>query len=843
MADDGMEITYDDHGDVDIDINIDIDQMDHEDNENQDEDLMIEDARSEAATADDVMVDNDAASYNMDDDDYLPDHVEGGSTGDDNNEITEVEMLRSSEAEAEPADSSTLEDAMQQPVQIEVHSPKDHIVNDTTSNQSHNTPKDQLDSISEPAEVRNEDTKNPEDDNDAAQNEDGAGQNNSHSHSPTEDATNDGSHDVSEYADDVGEATVLQELISQERQIIVNYQNAEYALVASSESDDPDSYFCKDAAALKEPLTILFTIIRDILGAEVGPDEELCLSIDGLGLETSESCRSNNDVTFTQIIDLHTTLLHNDGQPEMPPLYVTLSTKPDFGKLVANMTQYALHGHGFTEISQSWAGQEAIGEWTGSDEEIEDEFSGHEDESYEHVEGEDYEQAENGDANATSNNADNQPEGDETAATQEAEVADETQPNEEAQIEEHQGDEVEEYQANGEQHDQEHQDESQSAEKQDEEEHNDEASAELASQPAVKEAKTEPSDITLGQSGEQLDTVNTTSEVATEEEPAVAADENPEDELIDYGDDSIAADEQVKSVESEVPTGKKSDAVEHDFSSPCRKPGTCFCAKCSKKIVEEYEALNEEMEKRSRASRSSSRTLEASNNASIADQISLATNGEKTESTESKTISAHDSADAVDSLEVAKEGEVSEEEQYEGGEFEDYGEGEYALGDDTTNYEADYNGETGYEQQIGDEYFDGSSQHDPEISAAINETVEVTTADLDEINYDDDDDELVNEPAKDAPVLPEESSTKATASPKNTSIALTVDPKAKVVDEDEINYDDDDDENGVDILAATQTPEVLKPAVVSPQSSAKRPLEESNASDYDGFGSKRARSR
>jgi len=71
-------------------------------------------------------------------------------------------------------------------------------------------------------------------------------------------------------------------------EIAVVYQSSEYTLFAKTESDDPDSFFLSDATILEKPLGDFFHAMRDIIQDDLGDDEELCMSVEDLGLELEE---------------------------------------------------------------------------------------------------------------------------------------------------------------------------------------------------------------------------------------------------------------------------------------------------------------------------------------------------------------------------------------------------------------------------------------------------------------------------------------------------------------------------------------------------------------------------
>jgi hypothetical protein len=72
------------------------------------------------------------------------------------------------------------------------------------------------------------------------------------------------------------------------RKVIVIYRDTEYALLSTSESDDADSFFLKDADLIKEPIADFFAGLREVLLDDLAPEDELCLAAEDLGLEISE---------------------------------------------------------------------------------------------------------------------------------------------------------------------------------------------------------------------------------------------------------------------------------------------------------------------------------------------------------------------------------------------------------------------------------------------------------------------------------------------------------------------------------------------------------------------------
>jgi hypothetical protein len=73
-------------------------------------------------------------------------------------------------------------------------------------------------------------------------------------------------------------------------EINVVYQSSEYTLFSKTETDDPDSFFLSDATILEKPLGEFFHAMRDVIQDDLGDEEELCMSVEDLGLELEEVC-------------------------------------------------------------------------------------------------------------------------------------------------------------------------------------------------------------------------------------------------------------------------------------------------------------------------------------------------------------------------------------------------------------------------------------------------------------------------------------------------------------------------------------------------------------------------
>lgn len=789
MAEDNMEISYDDHGDDDIDINIDIDQ------ENQDDDYMIEDAHSEAGTNDDVMVDEDNTSFAMEDDDYMPDHTLEDVHA-EVAEITEVEMTRATEIDSavdNPSAPSTLPEEPQHAEEQEIEASQP-LETAPPSQEETNQPEQPIMPVTTPGSFIDPLQEAPASPKKSLETEDVV-----HTDiappSPPKSIQHDHAHDQTEALS--LQPTPKQELISEERTIMVQYIDTEYALVSSSEFDDPDSYFLKDSNVLKEPLSIFFAIIRDILGDEVGPQDELCLSIDDLGLETFEvsksslqggplltitqTCLSNNDVTFAQLVDVHTTLSRNDGQTEMPPLYVTLNTKPEFGRSVEKMIENAKSGHGLNEIMESWAGDDGTDIWAGSEHGVEDETSGGDDEDFE--EKENYDDAQVGH--------------DEPWAGENADQADEQQEDLPA-VAHHEGlseQVVEQNEAEAEQ-----------ASKVG-------AQDQLAQEQPVKEQTSQGPGATVAQA-------DTAPSADTEKADGKNDDHDEEGDLIDYEDDDYAP----AMIQSKAASRRASNIAE-DLSSPCLKPASCFCSSCNKRLLAEYEEINEKLDRSRRSSRSSSQTLEGSDGDASAkpvpeeDESSATANQTEQNTSEIANVAEPDQNESY-SGEYAEEGRQAIEQQT------------YEETDDATHREVeddeytleDY---TNYEEEPSENQPSGEQNGQPDATIYTDDVTEqpheaVRTKDEDEISYEDDEAPETNNEAAVAEIATQSANVEVSSLPEDN--------------EDEIDYDDDDDDR-----AEAHNMESQTVAAITQLATGKRRHDEPDALGLTSQGKKRAR--
>jgi hypothetical protein len=329
MADDSMEISSEfgqNASDDDIDIDFDLAAGQN------DEDYILEDVKSDvgldgnytvspqAAANDDPMVDDEHTSYVMDDVDFIPEDnlyyqqtdvdVSGMGTSnlsvvsrndsEDGGRMPERAWDRLREPDAPPRDADKQEDSTADTVTLEGE-----------------VPEGQVPAVSPPT--------SPLQDKVSAQEDSGSeafpliGE-------PKTDSNTDYSKDhTSEVGNDpdVDNTTVQRndepQILSNHEEkgnlaainTIVVYRDAEYALISSSEADDPDSFFLKDDTVTKMPLASFFSALRGVLIDDLAPEDELCLTFEELGLEVIEVCfnlHKPSKLLLTYILDIYGSL-------------------------------------------------------------------------------------------------------------------------------------------------------------------------------------------------------------------------------------------------------------------------------------------------------------------------------------------------------------------------------------------------------------------------------------------------------------------------------------------------------------------------------------------------------
>jgi hypothetical protein len=316
----------------------------------------------------------------------------------------------------------------------------------------------------------------------------------------------------------------------------------------------------------------LFKAIRQVIQDDLADEDELCMAVEDLGIETEEvSCtqafltysrlrslkRSSAlfiDITLTQILNLREKLLRNDGVESFRPMYIILGTRTNFSKRLENLIAGAAEGKGLSQLVAWDEHSESLDDLGGADEsknDVESTLEGRE--------------------------LDTVP-GIEEAADQAVHSSDNSAPEE--SVPEHE-----------------------------------------------QETKAEPSDDTKLRPDESIPTARDGSAkdfTPTDANPtslsAVKQNEDPskegydEDDLIDYSeeerDDIPAIQRHVKSTPTD---SSRTNHGTYNFISPCLKPNACFCSKCTILLLAEYEAINEDLRRRSISRTTEDRAFEQSN--------------------------------------------------------------------------------------------------------------------------------------------------------------------------------------------------------------------------------------
>jgi hypothetical protein len=305
-----QEIDFVEHvGDNDIDIDIDLETGQN------DEDYILDDVRSDAGNEetvvgnDDVMVDDENVSYPMDDVDIVQEehvdnlHMEDVSEmpvsdsinpGIENPDVEKVALLTSSlddPSEAVMDEPDSRKDPLRD-LETE-HVAEDRTLNERTEISSKR--REQGDSgLSPPTSPIEHDHSTQEGtdppassfrpDHITSVNAD------TDKESPTDTVfTSDVAAIAGQTPNEIGfKAGRGDDIILTAENVIVVYREAEYSLISTSDSDDPDSFFLKDSELIKGSLAALLAGLREVIYDDLGPEDELCLSVDDLGIEISE---------------------------------------------------------------------------------------------------------------------------------------------------------------------------------------------------------------------------------------------------------------------------------------------------------------------------------------------------------------------------------------------------------------------------------------------------------------------------------------------------------------------------------------------------------------------------
>lgn len=331
----------------------------------------------------------------------------------------------------------------------------------------------------------------------------------------------------------------------------VVYRGTEYNLIATSTFDDSDSYFFADARIIDVPLSTFFKSIREVIYEDLFDEQELCLSVESLGLEAEEVGDFPNmtssaltlleqessladKATLGQIINVYADLLRNDGiEPSGEVFQMMLRSRPGFYGRFLNLAAGVAEGRGLTEILP-WIDQHNT--TTGPDDfEIVDESTL--------------------ELMPKSRPPGELAEGDDTK--QEPEDAESEKSNQPANVLE-----PEEY----------YFDDTQSKT-----ENVNESDAAVAN-----------GDPTVANSGNG-------ESPSPKKEVATSTDVDEDGDLIDYSDDEAEDSATPKSATDKI----SSNGMYTDFISRCLLPQFCFCPPCSKLMLLEYRESDEDSRRRS----------------------------------------------------------------------------------------------------------------------------------------------------------------------------------------------------------------------------------------------------
>ncbi|KAI9050100.1 hypothetical protein LZ554_006243 [Drepanopeziza brunnea f. sp. 'monogermtubi'] len=132
----------------------------------------------------------------------------------------------------------------------------------------------------------------------------------------------------------------------------VIYRETEYNMFQTSDLDHPDSYFIADIAYMKKPLSELFKAIREIICEDLTDEDELCIAVESLGLETEESSYLAEEFYLENILSLYAALLRNAGvEPSGEICYMQLKTRKSFSGRFAALTAGVMEGKGLTDFA------------------------------------------------------------------------------------------------------------------------------------------------------------------------------------------------------------------------------------------------------------------------------------------------------------------------------------------------------------------------------------------------------------------------------------------------------------------------------------------------------------
>ncbi|KAE9379054.1 hypothetical protein N431DRAFT_296435, partial [Stipitochalara longipes BDJ] len=343
--------------------------------------------------------------------------------------------------------------------------------------------------------------------------------------------------------------------------VIVVYQSVEYALFSSSELDDPDSFFLSDTAIADKSLAELFKAIRLVIQEDLTDEDELCIAVEDLGIEADEQASiSLYGVTLTQILNLREKLLRNDGVESSRPLCLLLGTRTHFSKRIEKLTAGAAEGKGLSQFVK----------WDEQSESIND--------------------LEN--ANENENGVEPAPDSHKVQNIPGNHDADVPEP-----IHNVENDSAEEL---AQENEYEHEPGLDSLEAED-----------------TEHEKPAPTGSVSGDASIQHHTATDANSSILQNATKKGSLKNEfydEDDLIDYSEeegDSVPTTQ--RNVKSHSNDKSRSNQGTLNLFPPCLKPNTCFCSKCCALLLAEYEAINEDLRRRSLSRTAEDKVSERSN--------------------------------------------------------------------------------------------------------------------------------------------------------------------------------------------------------------------------------------
>ncbi|RDL40757.1 uncharacterized protein BP5553_00736 [Venustampulla echinocandica] len=353
--------------------------------------------------------------------------------------------------------------------------------------------------------------------------------------------------------------------------VVVVYQSMEYSLFSKSEDDNPDSFFLSDLKVLESSLDVFFEDIRNVIHEDLADEDELCLSVEDLGLEIEEvrlptncmylsqlTTMEQNSTLFREhtlgdIIGVYNKLLSNDDRQSSRPLYMSIGARPNFSKRLVVLTSGAAEGKGLSEMISFDDGSEGIDDLEAADHNVERYEETAETTSLEEL-----------DAGKGKTMEKTIPESEDmtVSTSRTSPLINDPEPlGREASLD---------------------------------------LDRDNIGPGAHEESNQGPATSTLGRTNQR---------VPPDDYLDASAGHVEEEDLIDY------SDEEYQEV-TEPPADQKRthNGTSTDFFSPCLKPNACFCSKCAYLLLAEYEEINEELRRRSVSPAAEESQLELSRN-------------------------------------------------------------------------------------------------------------------------------------------------------------------------------------------------------------------------------------